>query len=118
MFVDGNLLDKIFTFDAYFLVSDEMLNDNVRHVLSESIAITIQTMYCTEDELVVGYCTILTSNGLQREHNYDKISENNQLCNTQQVITSLIRMLVLQNIHQLLHHWDALDFELQYLPEQ
>ena len=68
MFVDSNLLDHVLAFDAYFLVSNKMLYDDVCHILSVCIAISIQTMNSTEYKLVESYCSILASNGLWK-HN-------------------------------------------------
>ncbi len=64
MLVDGNLLDHILAFDAYFLISDQVLYDNIGHVLSVCIAVAIQTMNSAEYKLIEGYRSILASNGL------------------------------------------------------
>ena len=72
MFEDGDLLDEVATLDANFLVSQEVLDDDVGHVLTEGVAITIEAMDCAEDELIVGYGSILTTHRLKtREENWE-----------------------------------------------
>ena len=41
-----------------------MLYDDVSHVVSEGIAILVEAMYRTEDELVARYRPVLTSHNL------------------------------------------------------
>ena len=53
-----------------FLVCDEVLYDDVGHVVSVGVPVFVQPVYCAEDELVVGYRTVLTANSL-RENNQD-----------------------------------------------
>ena len=53
-----------------FLVCDEMLYDDVGHVVSVGVPVFVQPVYRAEDELVVGYRTVLTANSL-RENNQD-----------------------------------------------
>ena len=48
-----------------FLFSNEMLYNDVRHVISECVTILVQTVHRTEDQLIVCYSTILTPNSLK-----------------------------------------------------
>ena len=64
MLEDGDLLDEVPTLDAHLLICQQVLDDHIRHVLAIGVAVAVQTVNGAEDQLVVGYGTILTSNGL------------------------------------------------------
>lgn len=44
-----------------FLFSDEVLDNNISHAVSVSIAIFIKAMNSAENQLIKGYCSILAS---------------------------------------------------------
>lgn len=44
-----------------FLLSDEVLDNNIGHAVSVSIAIFIKAMNSAENQLIEGYCSILAS---------------------------------------------------------
>jgi len=56
----------------YLLLCDQVLNDDISHIVSISISISVQPMDCAKDDLIVSNCPILTANGLQ----HYKISTN------------------------------------------
>ena len=62
--IDSDFLDQISTFDAHFLFSNKMLDDNVRHVVSEGVTILVQPMHRAEDQVVRRYGTVLAPDGL------------------------------------------------------
>lgn len=42
-----------------FLFSDEVLDNNISHAVSVSIAVFIKSMNSAENQLIKGYCSIL-----------------------------------------------------------
>ena len=56
-----------------FLVSDEMLNDDIRHVVTEGISVLVETMDRAEDELVVGNGPILTAHHLKNHSMWSQV---------------------------------------------
>ena len=68
MFVDGDFLDEVPALDSHFLVGDEVLDDDVSHVLPVGIALPVEAVHSAEDELVVGNGTVLATHRL---HNHE-----------------------------------------------
>ena len=66
MFIDCDLLDQVTTLDANFLRLDEMLNDDISHVLPVGVPFLVQSVNGRENQLVVGDGTIVAPNRLNR----------------------------------------------------
>lgn len=49
-----------------FLLSDEVLDNDIRHVVSIGVAILVEAVNCTEDNLVAGNGTILAAQHLDK----------------------------------------------------
>lgn len=64
MFVYRNLLHPIMAFDPDFVACRQVLYDDVSHVLSISVSLTIQTMNRTEYGLITPKSSVLTCNRL------------------------------------------------------
>ena len=47
------------------MVGDEVLYDDVSHVVSVGVAVFVQAVHYAKDEMVVGNGTVLTTHGLQ-----------------------------------------------------
>lgn len=61
MLVNGNLLHQVPALDPHFLVSQQVLDNDVCHVFPEGITLSVQAMNSAEDELVVGNGPVLAS---------------------------------------------------------
>ena len=62
VFVNGDLLDQIPTFDPDFLIREQVLDDHVGHVLPVGIALPVEAMDGAEYQLIVSNGSILATN--------------------------------------------------------
>lgn len=61
MFVNSDLLHAIVALDAHFVTSGEMLDNNIGHILSVRVSLTVQPMYRAERYLVAPQGAVLTA---------------------------------------------------------
>mmetsp|Transcript_30562 Transcript_30562/g.59633 ORF Transcript_30562/g.59633 Transcript_30562/m.59633 type:complete len:383 (+) Transcript_30562:2430-3578(+) len=61
--VHRNLLHVISGLDAHLLLSDEVLNDHIRHCVSVGVAVLVQAMHSREDGLVHPHHAIVATDG-------------------------------------------------------
>ena len=59
--VDSNLLHIVLALDADLLLSDEVLDDHISHLVTVGVAVSIEAMDSAEDELVSGQSPIITA---------------------------------------------------------
>jgi len=52
------------TYAVTFLFRDEVLDNNISHAVSVSIAIFVKAMNSAENQLIKGYCSILAAHCL------------------------------------------------------
>lgn len=48
-----------------FLLSDEVLDNDISHAISVGVAVLIETVHCAENQLEEGYSAILTTHHLK-----------------------------------------------------
>ena len=65
MFVNGDLLNQIAALYAHFLLGQEMVDDDVGHVFAEGVALLVQAVNSSEEQLVATNRAVLAADSLQ-----------------------------------------------------